>query len=71
MPHKHLFYPGADSDNVGLLATTINKAYKIASERLLDTLMQKEKLLEHLTALRRYLLLGQGDFIRHLVDLIQ
>jgi gamma-tubulin complex component 3 len=33
--------------------------------------MKKYKLLDHFNALRRYLLLGQGDFIRHLMDLME
>ena len=40
------------------------------SKRLLETLFKKYKFVEHLHAIRRYLLLGQGDFIRHLMDVL-
>ena len=50
---------------------------KLVSERqmkinshLLDILLKKYKFLEHLKAFRRYLLFGQGDFIRHLMDIL-
>ena len=45
------------------LATTTNR-------RLVQVLMEKFRLLEHLRALKRYLLLGQGDFIAHLMDVL-
>jgi gamma-tubulin complex component 3 len=37
--------------------------------KLLDVLMRRESLPAHLAALRRYILLGQGDFVRTLLDL--
>eukprot|EP00794_Sanderia_malayensis_P011322 gene11322-12508_t len=49
----------------------IDVVYKKTSKRLLDILFNKYKFLDHLQAMRRYLLLGQGDFIRHLMDLLQ
>lgn len=49
----------------------IDLAYMETNSYLLDILMNKYKLLEHFNALRRYLLLGQGDFIRHLMDLME
>ncbi|XP_002741319.2 gamma-tubulin complex component 3 homolog, partial [Saccoglossus kowalevskii] len=49
----------------------ITTAYKDTSKHLLDILFTKYKFLEHLKAMRRYLLLGQGDFIRHLMDLLE
>eukprot|EP00061_Rhincodon_typus_P011254 g36140.t1 len=41
------------------------------SKYLLDVLNQNYHLLEHIKAVRRYLLLGQGDFVRHLMDLLK
>ena len=35
-----------------------------------QVLTEKFRLLEHLRALKRYLLLGQGDFIAHLMDVL-
>jgi len=49
----------------------IDAAYFETSKYLLDVLNKKYNLLEHMQAMRRYLLLGQGDFIRHLMDLLK
>ncbi|XP_052801228.1 gamma-tubulin complex component 3 homolog isoform X1 [Mya arenaria] len=49
----------------------IDKVYKETSRHLLDVLHAKYKFMDHLKAMRRYLLLGQGDFIRHLMDLLE
>ncbi|KAK3602163.1 hypothetical protein CHS0354_029168 [Potamilus streckersoni] len=49
----------------------IDQVYKETSRQLLDVLHSKYKFLDHLKAMRRYLLLGQGDFIRHLMDLLE
>ncbi|XP_043928566.1 gamma-tubulin complex component 3 [Protopterus annectens] len=49
----------------------IDAAYFETSKYLLDVLNKDYLLLEHLKAMRRYLLLGQGDFIRHLMDLLK
>lgn len=51
--------------------TKIDAAYFETSKYLLDVLNKNYSLLEHLQAMRRYLLLGQGDFIRHLMDLLK
>ncbi|XP_055985774.1 gamma-tubulin complex component 3 isoform X2 [Sorex fumeus] len=49
----------------------IDAAYFETSRHLLDVLSQRYSLLDHMQAMRRYLLLGQGDFIRHLMDLLK
>ncbi|XP_007466430.1 PREDICTED: gamma-tubulin complex component 3 isoform X3 [Lipotes vexillifer] len=49
----------------------IDTAYFETSKYLLDVLNKKYSLLDHMQAMRRYLLLGQGDFIRHLMDLLK
>ncbi len=49
----------------------IDAAYEDTSSTLIEILMKKYKLLDHFNALRRYLLLNQGDFIRHLMDLME
>jgi gamma-tubulin complex component 3 len=48
----------------------LDKVYRETSLRVLDLLKNKYRLFEHLQSLRRYLLLGQGDFIRHLLELL-
>ncbi|CAH0557143.1 unnamed protein product [Brassicogethes aeneus] len=50
--------------------TTLENVYRETSLRVLDLLKNKFRLYEHLQSLRRYLLLGQGDFIRHLLELL-
>ncbi|TNM94353.1 hypothetical protein fugu_002529 [Takifugu bimaculatus] len=52
------------SDLEGAFQEKIDVAYFDTSKYLLDVLNRNYLLLEHLQAMRRYLLLGQGDFIR-------
>lgn len=59
------------SDLEGAFQEKIDAAYFDTSKYLLDVLNRNYLLLEHLQAMRRYLLLGQGDFIRHLMDLLK
>lgn len=59
------------SDLEGAFQQKIDAAYFDTSKYLLDVLNRNYLLLEHLQAMRRYLLLGQGDFIRHLMDLLK
>ncbi|XP_072294508.1 gamma-tubulin complex component 3 [Eucyclogobius newberryi] len=59
------------SDLEGAFQEKIDAAYHDTSKYLLDVLNRNYLLLEHLQAMRRYLLLGQGDFIRHLMDLLK
>ncbi|CAG8598062.1 10600_t:CDS:10 [Rhizophagus irregularis] len=49
------------------LESSIDATYTATSQRLLNILFTKYKLEKHLTALKQYLLLGQGDFIQHLM----
>lgn len=50
------------------LEHSIDKAYSIASQRLFDIFFEKFKLLDHLKALKNYLLLGHGDFAEQLME---
>lgn len=59
------------ADLEGAFQGKIDAAYHNTSKYLLNVLSQSYLLLEHLQAMRRYLLLGQGDFIRHLMDLLK
>ena len=59
------------TDMEGAFQEKIDAAYFETSKYLLDVLNKNYLLLEHLQAMRRYLLLGQGDFIRHLMDLLK
>lgn len=55
------------SDILGL-EKSIDAAYEIASQRLFDVFFDKFKLLDHLSALKHYFLLGYGDFADILMD---
>lgn len=50
------------------LERSIGDAYKTTMARLIDLMANKFKLFEHLQALKRYLLLGAGDFIAVLME---
>ena len=50
------------------LETSIDKAYKTTMARLIHLMDDKFQLFEHLCALKKYLLLGQGDFIALLME---
>ncbi|XP_049773994.1 gamma-tubulin complex component 3-like isoform X1 [Schistocerca cancellata] len=58
-------------DQDGELQAMLEQAYRETSRRVLDVLNTQYKFMDHLQALRRYLLLGQGDFIRHLMELLE
>jgi len=55
------------SDIAGL-ERSIDTAYSIASQRLFDVFLEKFKLLDHLRALKQYMLLGHGDFADQLMN---
>ena len=50
------------------LEASIDKAYKATMARLIYLMDNKFQLFEHLNALKRYLLLGQGDFVALLME---
>ncbi|KAJ5493083.1 Spindle pole body component alp6 [Penicillium diatomitis] len=50
------------------LETSIDEAYKTTMARLIHLMDDKFKLYDHLRALKKYLLLGQGDFIALLME---
>ena len=54
-------------DTAGLEAS-IDRAYKTTMARLMELMNTKFNLSEHLLALKKYLLLGQGDFVALLME---
>ena len=50
------------------LTESVERVYKECSQHLLSVLIEKYHLMDHLQALKRYLLLGQGDFVQCLMD---
>lgn len=69
------FIPG--NDPVALIkpgndvSELISKAYKEVSKNVLNTLNENFKMQTHFEALRKYMLLGQGDFIHYLLEIIE
>lgn len=55
------------SDIAGL-EQSIDTAYQVAGQRLFEVFIDKFKLLDHLLALKQYLLLGHGDFADQLME---
>lgn len=60
---KELKYGDTDT-----LESSIDRAYKTTMARLIHLMDDKFKLFDHLRALKKYLLLGQGDFIALLME---
>ena len=54
-------------DHLQRLREITKLAYESANKRLVSILFDKYKLLTHCRALKRYLLLGQGDFVQYLM----
>ncbi|RJE17495.1 spindle pole body component, partial [Aspergillus sclerotialis] len=50
------------------LEASIDEAYKTTMARLIHLMAEKFRLFDHLAALKKYLLLGQGDFIALLME---
>lgn len=61
---EHLFAVVADTR----LHVLIERVYLSTSKKVLDIVMGPHKLLQHLKAMRNYLLLGQGDFVGNLIE---
>jgi gamma-tubulin complex component 3 len=55
-------------NDIGGLERSIDTAYRIASHRLFEVFVEKFRLLDHLSALKNYLLLGHGDFADQLME---
>lgn len=55
----------------GALAEVVGLASQAANARMRELLFGRFKLSEHLLTLRRYILLGQGDFASYLLDLLR
>jgi len=52
------------------LHEAIEHCYRETSSLVLDTMFRRYKLMDHVSAMRKYLLLGQGDLIRYLLELL-
>ena len=52
------------------LMEAVQLCYTETSSLVLNTLFKRYKLVDHFSAMRKYLLLGQGDLIRYLMELL-
>nr|KYP70625.1 Gamma-tubulin complex component 3 isogeny [Cajanus cajan] len=48
----------------------VDEAAKRIDKHLLDVIFKRYKFKEHCLAIKRYLLLGQGDFVQYLMDIV-
>ncbi|XP_027352163.1 gamma-tubulin complex component 3 [Abrus precatorius] len=52
------------------LESLVDEASKRIDKHLLDVIFRRYKFKEHCLAIKRYLLLGQGDFVQYLMDIV-
>ncbi|EER06589.1 gamma-tubulin complex component, putative [Perkinsus marinus ATCC 50983] len=52
------------------LTNMVQKAYRRETSLVFNLMMNKYRLQDHLLAVKKYLLLSQGDFVGHLLDLM-
>lgn len=50
------------------LERSITSAYSVASQRLFDIFFEEFRLLDHLKALKDFVMLGKGDFVEVLME---
>ena len=53
------------------LLEAVGTLYRTTARHVLDVMFGKFRLMDHMAALRKYLLLGQGDIMRYLLDLLE
>ena len=59
-----------DKTNFDVMRNWVDQATIMTNKELIEILFHKYKFFEHCNAIRKYLLLGQGDFIQNLMDLL-
>ncbi|OLL25334.1 Spindle pole body component alp6, partial [Neolecta irregularis DAH-3] len=69
--HSKASSRGLSHEDISTLDVSIDSAYKTTTARLNDLITTRFKLFEHLHAFKKYLMLGQGDFIALLMDSLQ
>ncbi|RWS14285.1 gamma-tubulin complex component 3-like protein [Dinothrombium tinctorium] len=68
---EQLFNDHSSTCEKGEFQKLLQSAYKETSEKALKLLFDDYLFMNHLKGLRSFLLLGQGDFIRHLMDILE
>lgn len=61
---------GSTVDTYTKLNKWVNHAYQVTNHSLVKILFDKFKLEGHCLSIRKYLLMGQGDFMQYLMDLL-
>ncbi|EFC50155.1 predicted protein, partial [Naegleria gruberi] len=61
---------GLGFHNISKLENVVDCVAKVANKRVIDLMLDQFKFLLHCHAIKQYLLLGQGDFIQHLIELL-
>ena len=61
---------GSTSDTFTKLNNWVNHAYEVTNSSLIKIMFTKYKFLGHCNSIRKYLLMGQGDFMQYLMDLL-
>ena len=59
-----------NSRGEGRLKETVMRALGEVNEKIRQLLMEKFNLMDHLLAIKKIMLLGQGDFVTALLDLV-
>lgn len=62
---------GTESDATENIEHVVTEAAEVTNTQLMGLMMDKFQIRLHCLALKKYLLLGQGDFIQHLMDSLQ
>lgn len=57
--------------NVETLQQIVEEASSLVDQRLIELLFKKFHFVLHCTAIKRFLLLGQGDFVQSLMDFVK
>jgi gamma-tubulin complex component 3 len=61
---------GSASETFMHLKNWVDHAYGVTNQQLLKILFSKYKFEGHCSSIRKYLLMGQGDFMQYLMDLL-
>ena len=60
----------SESDTFTKLNNWVKHAYEVTNSSLIKIMFSKFKFLGHCNSIRKYLLMGQGDFMQSLMDLL-
>lgn len=70
LPFEEQEITGSSSDTFSKLNQWVNNAYEVTNKALIKILFEKYRFMGHSNSIRKYLLMGQGDFMQNLMDLL-